>query len=134
MAAKEVARSPPQSEAEARSAPVTSRMRSGMTGKMMPIPMESIITVTRMKTRARRFCMGFAAGAEKGRPGGARLARSGGEGKGGLSARDPGKQPRQQVRHGEEGRMAAWHAVDAIGREGCRHGLLVLGRDGVVVL
>ena len=85
MTAKEVASSPPHSEAEARSAPVTSRMRSGMTGKMMPIPIESIITVTRMKTRARRFCMGFPAGAEKGPAGRREASPARGQRKGGPS-------------------------------------------------
>lgn len=60
MSANDVANTPPQSDAVEISAPVTCPSSSGMTGKMMPIPMESIITVRRMKISARRDCMEIA--------------------------------------------------------------------------
>ena len=49
MTAKLVARTPPQRAACERLPPRTSRIRSGMTGIMRPMPMASIITVSRMK-------------------------------------------------------------------------------------
>ena len=44
---------PPQTAACDRLPPVTSIIRSGITGKISPMPMASSVTVAKMKVRAR---------------------------------------------------------------------------------
>ena len=54
ITAKDVDRTPPQSAACASVPPPTSRIRSGITGTISPIPIASSMTVIRMKTMGRR--------------------------------------------------------------------------------
>jgi len=55
IAAKIVAKTAPQRAADPRPSPFTSWIKSGMTGKINPMPIASMTTVKRMKVMGRRL-------------------------------------------------------------------------------